>query len=123
MKSLMQSSKDENQVEDIANSSGDPIQTRKSNSDDKNITTLSVGYVAIFVLLIFVVTILLLLYFFYNVMSKKQAIFYPFFKLFLNSILFESVYFVYVIFCLGATAAIYRIGVLAIERINLLACK
>jgi hypothetical protein len=76
----MQSSKDENQVED-ANSSGNAIlnnQTSKSNSDDKNITTLSVGYVSIFVLLIFVVIILLLLYFFYNVMSKKLFLIYCF---------------------------------------------
>jgi hypothetical protein len=71
----MQSSKDENQVED-ANSSGNEIvnnQKNKSDSDDKNITTLSVGYVSIFVLLVFVVIILLLLYFFYNVMSKKPS--------------------------------------------------
>lgn len=43
---------------------------RADDSDNKNLTTISVGYVAIFVLLIFVVTMLLLLYFFYSVMSK-----------------------------------------------------
>ena len=44
----------------------------KQDLDDKNLTTISVGYFAIFILLIFVVSMLLLLYFFYNIMSNKK---------------------------------------------------
>ena len=48
-------------------------KTEHKNSDDEqNITTISVGYMSIFVLLVFVVSILLLLYFFYNVMSEPS---------------------------------------------------
>lgn len=43
----------------------------KQDLDDKNLTTISVGYFAIFILLIFVVSMLLLLYFFYNIMSNE----------------------------------------------------
>lgn len=47
------------------------LENDKRKDDlDKNLTTISVGYVAIFVLLIFVIAMLLLLYFFYNIMSE-----------------------------------------------------
>jgi hypothetical protein len=44
-------------------------RTQEKNNEEQ-ITTISVGYVSIFVLLVFVVGILLLLYFFYDYMSK-----------------------------------------------------
>ncbi len=42
----------------------------KNHDDDKNITTINVGWISILVVLIFVVGMLLLLYYFFNVMSK-----------------------------------------------------
>ena len=59
---------------------------KKPNEDDsenKNLVTLSISYISIFILLLFVVSILLLLYFFYNQMSKN-CFFYSIIKIFLN---------------------------------------
>ena len=56
-----------------ANRNLEATSTSKKTQDKNNeeqITTISVGYVSIFVLLVFVVGILLLLYFFYDYMSK-----------------------------------------------------
>jgi len=56
-----------------ANRNLEATSTSKRAQDKNNeeqITTISVGYVSIFVLLVFVVGILLLLYFFYDYMSK-----------------------------------------------------
>ena len=46
-----------------------PEKTQDSNNDDQ-LTTISISYISIFVLLLFVVGILLLLYFFYDYMSE-----------------------------------------------------
>jgi uncharacterized integral membrane protein len=49
----------------------------KKNEENENrqLSTITIGYLSIFILLLFVVGILLLLYFFYKVMSKCTEIF------------------------------------------------
>lgn len=43
---------------------------KNDENDQKQLSTITISYLSIFVLLLFVVGILLMLYFFYNVMSK-----------------------------------------------------
>lgn len=45
-------------------------KTKRDKENAKHVTTLSISYIAIGILLVIVVSMLLLLYFFYNVMSK-----------------------------------------------------
>lgn len=91
-----------------------------SSEDEKGALLLSVGYIGILVLLVFVVGMLLLLYFFYNVMSKLLK---NLFKEKNNYYFSFEVYFIYVIFSLGAASAIYRIFSLFLDHFKILTCR
>lgn len=63
---LNESNRNESTKETIKLSSA----KKNDENDQKQLSTITISYLSIFVLLLFVVGILLMLYFFYNVMSK-----------------------------------------------------